>query len=136
MSIKQVSPGEANELLQQGWTYIDVRSVPEFEEGHPEGAYNVPLMHAEPGLGMEPNPDFIAVMERNFSRDAQLIVGCKSGARSMRAAEALLERGFGRVLNMQGGFGGAARTPGWQACGLPVSAAAAPGRSYRELKER
>ena len=32
-----------------------------------------------------PNPDFLAVVERNFPRTAKLVVGCQAGGRSQRA---------------------------------------------------
>ena len=66
---KRVSPPEAAELLKQGWRYVDVRSIPEFEEGHPQGAANVPLLHMQGGR-MVPNPDFQPVIEANFPKDA------------------------------------------------------------------
>ncbi|HEY3253455.1 MAG TPA: rhodanese-like domain-containing protein, partial [Polyangiaceae bacterium] len=43
--IKPVTPEEAAELLSQGHVYVDVRSEPEFEAGHPAGALNVPLLN-------------------------------------------------------------------------------------------
>ena len=43
MPIRRVTPNEAAELIASGWTYIDVRTIPEFEAEHPSGAYNVPL---------------------------------------------------------------------------------------------
>ena len=64
MTVKRVSPEEAKKLIDdEGYVYVDVRSLPEFEAGHPTGAYNVPLMHQGPA-GMTPNPDFMAVMEK------------------------------------------------------------------------
>ena len=43
---KRVSPQEARDLMEKdGYVYVDVRSIPEFDAGHPAGAYNVPLMH-------------------------------------------------------------------------------------------
>ena len=39
---------------------------------------------------MAPNPAFQAVVEGNFAKDAKIVVGCKSGGRSLQAA-ALLE---------------------------------------------
>jgi rhodanese-related sulfurtransferase len=46
MPVKRVTPEQALELMRaEGYSYLDVRSVPEFDEGHPEGAYNVPLLH-------------------------------------------------------------------------------------------
>ncbi len=58
MYVKRVSPEEALGLMQnEGWAYLDVRSVAEFEQGHPAGAYNVPLTHMNPN-GTSANADF------------------------------------------------------------------------------
>jgi rhodanese-related sulfurtransferase len=139
MSIKRVTPDEAAKLLEQGWKYVDVRSIPEFEQGHPAGAYNVPLLHKGPG-GMTPNPEFIAVMAASFAPTDKLLLGCRSGKRSLDAANALAARGFENLLDMRGGFAGEA-TPtgevtceGWQKRQLPVATEAETGRSYSELK--
>lgn len=138
MSVKRVDPAEAAELVAAGWSYVDVRSTEEFEAGHPAGAYNIPLMHRT-ARGMTPNPDFAAVVEGTFATDARLLVGCRSGARSLRAATQMVELGYGSVIDVRGGFDGE-RTPaghvtveGWAGRGLDVSTAAQPGRSYREL---
>ena len=32
---KRVTPTEAAQLMTEGWTYLDVRSIPEFEAGSP-----------------------------------------------------------------------------------------------------
>ena len=75
MAVKRISPDEAREIIdKQGYAYLDVRSVPEFEAGHPTGAYNVPLLHMGPG-GMSPNPDFMAVVQKAFPTDARLVLG-------------------------------------------------------------
>ena len=69
-AMRRISPGEARELIEkEGYVYVDVRSVPEFESGHPEGAYNVPLLHMGPA-GMTPNPEFLSVMQQRFPKDA------------------------------------------------------------------
>ena len=60
--MKKVSPEEAAVLMEEGCVYLDVRSVPEFEAGHPTGAYNVPLLDMGPG-GMVDNPEFLSVVE-------------------------------------------------------------------------
>jgi rhodanese-related sulfurtransferase len=138
--IERISPEEAKRRLDEGWVYVDVRSVPEFEQGHPSGAYNVPLMHMGPG-GMEPNPDFMTTMERVFPRDAKLVIGCKSGGRSLRAAEMLAAAGYTNVVDQRAGFGGARDSfgqlseKGWEAAGLPVSTTPEPGRTWSELSE-
>jgi rhodanese-related sulfurtransferase len=142
MPIKRVTPGEAHQLMQgdSAYTYVDVRSVPEWEQAHPAGSVNVPLMHLGPG-GMSPNPDFLAVMRNAFPADARLLVGCRSGGRSMQAAELLVRDGFTDVVDVAGGFvgdrdPGGRVTPGWASEGLPTGggrpydsvAAAAAGR--------
>ena len=140
MPVKRVTPAEAKELVDQGWKLVDVRSIPEFEAGHPAGAYNVPLMHFLPGRGMAPNPEFAAVMEKVFAKNEKLVFGCKSGGRSLRAAEMLASAGYTDVVDMRGGFEGErdmmghAVVPGWKEAGLPVEAAA-PGRTWEELKK-
>ncbi|MCC6649250.1 MAG: rhodanese-like domain-containing protein [Polyangiaceae bacterium] len=125
MSVRRVMPKEAESLLAEGYVYVDVRSVPEFEESHPAGAYNAPLMHAGPG-GMTPNPEFLAAMQRAFPVDARLLLGCRSGARSLRAAEALAAAGYTDLVDLQTGFDGnrdgfgRVVAAGWRDAGLPV----------------
>ena len=76
MSFKNVDSPRARELLDgdEGYTYLDVRSVPEFENGHPAGAVNIPLVHHDRGAAV-PNPDFLRVVETHFDRSAKIIVG-------------------------------------------------------------
>ena len=141
MAVKRVLPEEARELIhKQGYAYVDVRSVPEFAAGHPEGAYNVPLMHAGPA-GMTANADFIAVMEKAFPKDAKLVVGCKMGGRSARAAAMLEAAGFTNVIDQTAGYEGGPDASGrvvagWRPAGLPVSKDAPADRTYEGLKTR
>jgi rhodanese-related sulfurtransferase len=137
---RRVSPQEARELIErEGYVHVDVRSVPEFQAGHPEGAYNVPLMHMGPG-GMAPNPEFLAVMQKAFPPDTRLVIGCKAGGRSARAAAMLESAGYTNVVDQRAGFEGAhdpatgRMEPGWRPAGLPVSRQPAPGRDYDALK--
>lgn len=140
--VRQTTPSDVDLALRQDSNviYLDVRSEPEFNAGHPAGAYNVPLLHLDESTGRpEPNGDFQRVVTNAFSRTSKIIVGCQSGGRSQRAAEILAGLGFIDVSNMQGGFGGS-RDPsgqvtmnGWQESGLPVESTPLPGRSYAEL---
>jgi rhodanese-related sulfurtransferase len=138
--MRRVSAREAHELMErEGFVYLDVRSVPEFEAGHPRGAYNLPLR--EPVAdGMRDNPDFLRQVAAHFARDQKLVIGCQSGVRSLRAAELLLAEGYSGVLEQRAGMDGVrdafgrVREPGWRAEGLPVALSAEPGRSYAELK--
>src|SRR5580700_544650 len=116
--IKRVSPQEAHELTETGWAYVDVRSEQEFADGHAVGAFNVPIAHMAGG-SMSPNPDFLAVMEKAFGKEAKIVVGCKSGGRSLRAAQALVGAGFASVVDQRAGWDGARDAfgqvgePGW-----------------------
>jgi rhodanese-related sulfurtransferase len=140
--VDRISPEEARRRMDEDdWTYVDVRSVPEFEQGHPAGAYNVPLMHMSAG-GMEPNPDFLPVMEAAFDKDAKLILGCKSGGRSLRAAEMLEAAGWTNVVDQRAGWGGSRdpfgqlSEPGWEAAGLPRASDPEPGHAWADLETK
>src|SRR5437763_16500566 len=84
MDIRQVSPREAHELLEQdpSAVYLDVRTEAEFEAGHPAGARNVPVVFFDPTTRQPmPNADFVATVGRTIPRTAKLLVGCQSGGR-------------------------------------------------------
>jgi rhodanese-related sulfurtransferase len=140
MAVKRISPQEARDLMdKEDYAYLDVRSVPEFAAGHPAGAYNVPLLDMGPA-GMSPNPDFLAVVEKTFPREARLVVGCKAGGRSARAVALLAQAGFTQIVDQRCGYDGAplptgGLEPGWRPLGLPTSTEA-PERSYDALKSR
>jgi rhodanese-related sulfurtransferase len=140
VAIRSVSPEEAAALLAAGYVYVDVRSEPEFEAGHVPGALNVPLLHAGPG-GLTANPEFLSVMQQAFGAGEKLVIGCKTGGRSRRAATLLTSAGYKSVADMVAGFSGSRDafgrpTPGWSDKGLPVEAGAPAGRSYADMKKR
>ena len=138
MPTRRVSPEEALALMrEQGYEYLDVRSVPEFEQGHPEGAWNVPLLHMGPA-GSGPNPEFLDVVERLFPREAPLVVGCRTANRSEQAAGLLERAGYTSLVIQAAGFAGARDEfgrflPGWGEAGLPTSREARPGRAWADL---
>jgi rhodanese-related sulfurtransferase len=138
---KRILPKEAADLLAQGWAYLDVRSIPEFDEGHPAGAANVPLLHLQNGR-MAPNADFKRVVEASFAKDAKIVVGCKAGGRSLQAATLMESAGYTSVVDMRGGFHGErdgfgrASVPGWAEEGLPVETTAAPDKTYEALSKK
>jgi rhodanese-related sulfurtransferase len=137
MPVRRVSAEDAKALIDyEGYVYVDVRSVPEFEAGHPDGAYNVPLAHLGPA-GMTPNPDFLSVMEKSFAKDARLVVGCKSGGRSLQAAWILQSAGFTNLVDQRAGFDAApGGEPGWSPTCLPTSKTAVSGRAYEDLRTK
>ena len=143
MTPKRISPEEARGLLEagEGYVYLDVRSVPEFEAGHAPGAKNIPLLHRMPA-GMQPNARFVEVCDRALGKDAKIITACLMGGRSMRAAQILLANGFTDVADMRGGFRGETDQfgrltyPGWMPRGLPVTTEAAEDDTYEGLSDR
>jgi rhodanese-related sulfurtransferase len=126
-------------LLQRGYTYVDVRSEPEFILARPPGAFNVPLQRVE-GDRLEDNPEFDDVMLAAFRTTDPLIVGCRSGARSRTAIERLGALGFSVLAQLRYGFSGARDAfgrllPGWVQQGLPIETGDAATRAYAEVRK-
>ena len=114
MSIRRISPPEAEQLQKQGFTYVDVRTAQEFEQARPKDAVNVPVMTLDAGGRMLPNPDFVTAFSKAYPSGSKVVIGCKAGNRSLRAAQLLAEAGYPEILEQQGGFDGGS------AAGLPI----------------
>src|SRR3954466_12144871 len=139
MTIKHVTVQQAHQQQSSGATYLDVRSIPEFEQGHPEGAFNVPLLHLDAATGqMRPNPEFLSVVRANFPQDTAMVVGCRMGGRSAQACEILSSAGYRDVANILGGYSGAPQMgqTGWAQEGLPVDTASLPAHDYAALQKK
>jgi hydroxyacylglutathione hydrolase len=80
---------------------LDVREPEEYEQGHVPGAIHLPQADLASRLDEIP-------------RDRPLALICRSGARSLRAAQFLRQVGFEQVTNVQGG------TLAWRAAGKPL----------------
>lgn len=76
-----VTGAEARSLVAAGAQLVDVRTPEEFSEGHLDGARNVPV-------------DDLASHLTELPRDRTLVVYCRSGHRSARAAATLRSAGF------------------------------------------
>lgn len=94
MAIQELTPAEASQRLEQTNDYqlIDVREEDEFAAVHAEKAINIPLSQLTERYG-------------EISAERQTILICRSGARSMQAAQFLADQGFGeeRLYNLSGG---------------------------------
>ena len=143
MSIKHVDVKKAYVLQNdEGYTYVDVRSISEYEKGHPAGSHNVPLLHLDAQTGqMRANQEFLSVMQANYPLGAKLLVGCQVGGRSGQAAQVLVSVGYVDVNNVLGGFGGMKNptsglfvNEGWEQAGLPVENETPDGAGYDELR--
>ena len=123
--VGQVPPVEAWDLLTKGLaTLLDVRTVEERAfVGRVPGSIHVAWAT---GTAMVRNPHFARQVAAQLSKDAPLLLLCRSGKRSAEAAEALRKVGFTRVFNVLEGFEGErdaqgqrGRQDGWRFHGLP-----------------
>jgi len=144
MSLTHVDVKTAHDLQSDDdHTYVDVRSIPEFERGHPAGAHNVPLLHLDSQTGqMQPNPEFLTVMQANYSLESKLLIGCQTGGRSAQAGQILVAAGYQHVANVLGSFGGSQDRAtgqiieGWADAGLPVEHETPPENGYESLRRK
>ena len=93
VTVKEVTPRQVAEKLARGddFDLIDVREAFEWEIARIEGARLVPLS------------TFPGAIE-TLDPKREIVVQCKVGGRSARAAEALLAAGFKNVSNLAGGI--------------------------------
>ena len=86
---------ETQQMLERGedFLFLDVREPNEYETAHIEGTRLIPLGE------LADRADELAEW-----KDRPIIVHCLSGARSAKACELLIERGFNDVSNMTGGI--------------------------------
>ena len=83
---------KAFEMNKAGAVLLDVRTPAEVAKGMAsESAVNVPLQELPQRLSEVP-------------KDKDLLVYCRSGKRSMAASKFLVENGYTRVFNVEGGI--------------------------------
>jgi molybdopterin/thiamine biosynthesis adenylyltransferase/rhodanese-related sulfurtransferase len=103
--IREISATEASARRAAGATIVDVREQVEWDAGHIPGAVFIPL--GQLGQDIE-----AAIPDKG----TELVIQCRSGARSARGTELLQQLGYTNVVNLAGGI------LDWQAQGLPVEA--------------
>lgn len=82
---------------------IDVRTPEEFQSGHIAGARNWNI-----------NDGDLAIKAASLDKLKPVLVYCKVGGRSQKAADQLVKAGFVQVIDLKGGF------DAWKASGMPV----------------
>ncbi|TVP44998.1 MAG: rhodanese-like domain-containing protein [Mongoliibacter sp.] len=92
--MEDITVSELREKLQRGedFVFIDVREEWEYEEDN-LGAKNIPL-------GQLPHD----LEELEEFKEKEVVVQCRSGARSGNAKKFLETRGFNKVRNLLGGI--------------------------------
>jgi len=131
MPIRELSPADAQAAMSAapGHVFVDVRTVEEYEGGHPAGTINVPWALRDPASGgMSPNPEFVAVMRKHVPPGTPVFASCQAGVRSLNACRALEQAGYTQLVSVAGGWGGkrdpatgAIVAPGWKDAGLPTA---------------
>ena len=102
-----ITPAEAMDRMRAGAVLVDVREAHERAGGHAEGSLGLAKaeLEADPAVAL-PN------------RDAEILLICQSGSRSLQAARTLQACGYTNVYSVSGG------TTRWIAEGLPLTKAA------------
>lgn len=91
--VKEICPTTTQDWVKNGVLLVDVREVDEVAQL----AYDVPNIINIP----------LTVFEENFTKipkDRDVVLVCKSGARSLRAAGFLVNHGYDKVVNMKHGM--------------------------------
>ncbi len=102
--IRNLNPTEAIQIInRENGVVVDVCEPQEFAAGHVVRALNVPLSNLK-----------ARVAELEKYRDRPVILACRSGNRSLKAAFDLHRQGFTKVYSLAGGL------LAWQNANLPV----------------
>ena len=105
--VPEVDPLGAQRALVAGAVLLDVREPSEWQAGRAPGARHIPLGE-------------LAARAEEIPTGTEIVVVCRSGARSLLAAGALRAAGY-PAANLAGGM------QAWELAGLPVVADAGPG---------
>lgn len=103
IDVPEIDAAAARTALDRGAFLIDVREPEEYERFHVPGARSIPQCE-------------LADRVDEIPRDAEVLVICAGGVRSLKAAGFLLQAGLPNVASVIGG------SNGWKETGLPVEA--------------
>ncbi|WP_233443877.1 rhodanese-like domain-containing protein [Halalkalibacterium halodurans] len=93
-AIDEISTEQLAKLMNkqnEDYFFVDVREPLEFKEGHIDGMINIPLST------LDNNTDLIP-------KDHTIVLICRSGNRSLQAANALKDLGYQNLVNVKGGM--------------------------------
>ena len=90
----EISYKKLKNLLKENQVFlIDVRSSREFEEGHLNGAINIPVYNIEK-----------EIQKQVTNKQSMIILYCSTGHRSIEAKEILDRLGYVNVYNLKDGI--------------------------------
>lgn len=93
--IETISTNELEEKLKNqdadNMVFVDVREPYEYEAGYIEGMVNMPLSTLDTEY-------------KKLPKDAEIILLCRSGKRSLQAAQLLETKGYSNLVSVDGGI--------------------------------
>jgi len=108
--VNQVDIYKLAQQLQTPHLLIDIREPEEWQGGIIAGTYCCPR-----GILESKIEKLLVAHERNSDNDVPVYLYCRSGARSVLAAQSLQAMGVKNCFSLQGGF------QAWQQAGLPCT---------------
>eukprot|EP00250_Pteridium_aquilinum_P006416 c16352_g1_i1 orf=116-862(+) len=125
--VKYVDGVEAKKLVaEEGYTVLDIRDRIQYEKAHIVPSTHIPVYIENTdndistiinrtlhnnfsglfyGLAYtKPNPDFMASVEKKFSKDSKLLLVCQEGLRSGAAVDKLEKAGFQSLAYISSGL--------------------------------
>lgn len=102
-ALRHIDVQQAQQMKSQGALLVDVREPDEYAGGHAPGSVLIPVGQ----LGKR-------LKELDGYQNKPVVLICRSGRRSVAAAEILQKAGFGEIRNVMGGM------LAWERAGLPV----------------
>ncbi|MGL4610391.1 MAG: rhodanese-like domain-containing protein [Trueperaceae bacterium] len=100
-TIPEIDIHEAKTRIDNGALLVDVREQNEFDDVRIPGSVLVPLSEFQ-------------TRYEELPKEKEIVMQCRSGARSGQATEFLLTNGYSNVVNMAGGI------LAWHGAGLPT----------------
>ncbi len=93
MEFYEINMEELKQKQKKGAKIIDVRSLQEFNEGHLQGAINIPYYEIRNSINN--------ILK---NKEQEIVLYCETGARSKQAYKRLLKMKYKNVYNLYGGL--------------------------------
>lgn len=94
IEVQPIDKSLAIQKIEDGAILIDVRTASEYSANHIEGAINIDVTEI---LSLKGE---LGYNNRNISKNTVLILYCRSGNRSLQAANKLIELGYTNVYDL------------------------------------
>ena len=111
--VTEIMPWDLDEKLKQNNPplVLDVREIPEFENMHIRGSFNIPRGILEIACDYDNEKDAPHLVG---ARKQEVVVVCGSGKRSVMAANSMKQMGYKKIFSLKTGI------KGWNDYDLPL----------------